>query len=100
MSVRILFGMLGRRTKTERRGFMTEIHEPVQIASTFRQRRMQPVLMLWRNRQYQLSEVTSHHVTVVGADRIHHFAALSQANLFHLLFNPTTFEWWLDAVEA
>lgn len=79
---------------------MTEIHEPVQIASTFRQRRMQPVLMLWRKRQYQLDAVTSHHVTVVGAERIHHFAVTAAGNLFHLLFNPTTFEWWLDGTES
>ena len=78
---------------------MTEIHEPVQIASTFRQRTMQPVLMLWRNRQYQIDEVTSYHITHVGSEKIHHFAALADRNLFHLLFNPTTFEWWLDAVD-
>ena len=79
---------------------MIEIHEPVQIASTFRQRNMQPVLMLWRNRQYQIDEVTSYHVTHVGEDNIHHFSAMAESNLFHLLFNPRTFEWWLDAVEA
>lgn len=78
---------------------MTEIHEPVQIASTFRQRQLQPVLMLWRNRQYQLEETTSYHVTRVGDDQIHHFATMSEATLFHLLFNPRTFEWWLDGVE-
>jgi hypothetical protein len=78
---------------------MTEIHEPVQIASTFRQRRMQPVLMLWRNRRYQLSEITSYHVTRVGTDQIHHYAAMADRSLFYLVFNLSTFDWWLDAVE-
>ncbi len=78
---------------------MTEIHEPVQIASTFRQRHMEPVLMLWRNRQYQLDEITSHHITKIGQEQIHHFAAMTERSLFYLLFNPLTFEWWLDGVE-
>lgn len=72
------------------------IGEPVDVMVAFYQGRAMPRLFSWRQRRYEVKEVTAHWSDYEGEAKQHYFSVETDgANLYELVFNTYTLAWRL-----
>lgn len=76
---------------------MTEvIEEPIDVMAAFLRGRVFPRAFSWRQRRYEVSEVTARWSNYEGGAKRHYFSvATDGANLYELVFDSNTLGWRL-----
>lgn len=74
------------------------IHEAIAVAGVFKQGKFQPAKFRWQHTTYQVDEITLMSDTKDGGVRQRHYAVVSGANVYRLLYNRESEEWWLQEV--
>lgn len=74
------------------------IHENIAVAGVFAQASFAPRKFQWRNREYGIEEVTYTAEWRDGGVRTRQYSVVSAGNMYRLLYNRETEEWWLEEV--
>lgn len=76
----------------------TSIRETIQVGAVFRAGVVRPAWFIWRNRKYEVREVTMRWHTSEGRAAILHVGVTDGANVYELALNQETLSWSLCAV--
>lgn len=71
------------------------INEQMKVGTIFSNGQINPVWFIWKNRKYNIEQVTYSWRDREGDAILHYFNVLSSANLYELCFNAKTLIWFL-----
>lgn len=74
------------------------IHEAIQVVGVYRQRRFKPVKFQWQQRVLPVDEITMETELRDGGIKQRMYSVVSGGNVYRLLFNRDSEEWWLEEV--
>ena len=75
-----------------------EIFEPVEVGAVFRKNLIKPRWFIWKNRKYEVDEVTYIWHDNKGEELIYYFSVASGAALYQLAYYTKKLNWILDKV--
>ena len=73
-----------------------QIHERVEVLTSFTKQSLKPLVMKWRNRKYYLKKVTLNYHSYDGRESIHYFSVADAGNYFKLAFYTKSMTWYLE----
>ena len=75
-----------------------EVNERIEVLTRFKGGRCLPFCFIWKNKEYAVKEITYHWQERHGQALISYFSVATDANLYQISFNNTTFSWRLDKI--
>jgi len=72
------------------------IHENVEMAGVYTQAKFMPKKFKWKNRVYQVQEVTLVADIKDGGVKKRLFSLLSKGEVYRLIFDRDNEKWWLE----
>lgn len=78
---------------------ITEVGEPIIVAAVFRQGKIIPRQLLWRQRSYKVKKVTGHYYYFKGIYRQDCFSLICDSNsLYEVSFDTESMSWRLERI--
>ena len=83
---------------------ITEIDEPIKVGVVFGAnciggKKIKPVWLIWKEKQYHIKEVTYTWTNREGSTSVHYFSVTDGQNLYEIAYNTEAMVWMLMAVE-
>lgn len=78
----------------------TQINDEVEVLAHFKHSRLIPLRFLWKNHSYRIQSITTEYRTRDGGNYFTHYAAVSNDNLYELVYNPQNHHWQLTQVQT
>ena len=72
------------------------INEPILVGAIFSAGRVVPRFFIWKNRKYQIDEVTYFWRSGKGSYPIFHFAVTSYSSVYEISYNLKTSKWYVE----
>jgi len=71
------------------------VNEPVDMLVSFRDNRVQPWIMKWNGKKYDIKQINLVHATREGNKKIFYFSVSDMINYFKIRFDTDSLEWRL-----
>jgi len=76
-----------------------ELCESIDVGAVFSRGGMRPAWFEWRERRYDVKDITYTWESKVGMARLRHFSVVSGGNVYALAFNPVELSWEIRGAE-
>jgi hypothetical protein len=74
---------------------LTEINEPIQVATLFKEGKITPLKFFWQNREFRVTKVNLSYHHFEGRTKVYYFAVSDNSNYFKLQFDSNSLNWTL-----
>lgn len=101
-------GTAARKSQPEEEVEMTHTHinENVKVYAIYREgtdrefphSKLRPVMFIWRNREYQVQDITYVWREAQGQSEVYHFTVSDGASVFELSYNAKALDWTISGV--
>jgi hypothetical protein len=72
--------------------------EAIDVGVIFRKGQILPKTFVWKDRKYQVKEITYHWKDARGAEVLHYFAVSDGVNIYQIYLNSKYMHWRLEKV--
>ncbi len=75
-----------------------DLQERIEVLAEFKNAKIYPRQFSWKNKEYKIEKITYHWQERRGQETIVYFSVHTNANLYQISFNNTSFSWQMDKI--